>query len=452
RWYFNPRTRELDDNFVEIAEMMRVINNVSLLDTDLENIMDVEQFLRMYAARCAHDDWDTISIGNGQNAYFYYAPIEGRFKLLPWDMDHSWGNASARLYPDADGSFSRVLQRPKFRRMYLAILDEMLNGRGSQPGYWSAGEMVTKVLDRNTAAVGADGVANANAIRSFINSRRGLLLGELPAAVGFAITTNSGRDFTVDTGYADIEGNAWVDVYTIAVGDQAATPTWLSTTRWRVRVDLDVGANELDFLAFDVEGQLIGSDQITVTTTFGWEAPEITGVEPPSAMPGESVVISGDEFHDGIEVFFGETAAAGVEFDEGDDPLRLSAEVPLLPPGTVELAVENTDGRRSAPFPFTILALPPQFTRGDVNLDGLVDISDPIRLLLHLFGGLEASCRDAGDADNDEVLNVTDAIYLLDFLFRDGAAPSAPFPGYGEDPDGEEPLDCQSGIDIFAGW
>ena len=84
-----------------------------------------------------------------------------------------------------------------------------------------------------------------------------------------------------------------------------------------------------------------------------------------------------------------------------------------------------------------------------MNLDRVVDISDPIRLLGYLFGELEAGCLDAADADNNELLEVTDAIAILNFLFKEGAAPPEPFPAIGLDEDAEGPLDCQEGFDPF---
>jgi hypothetical protein len=69
------------------------------------------------------------------------------------------------------------------------------------------------------------------------------------------------------------------------------------------------------------------------------------------------------------------------------------------------------------------------FMRGDVNLDGRVDISDPIRLLGFQFLGVASiPCLDAADANDDGRLigEVTDAIFLLNYLFRSG--PTTPPP------------------------
>ncbi len=83
------------------------------------------------------------------------------------------------------------------------------------------------------------------------------------------------------------------------------------------------------------------------------------------------------------------------------------------------------------------------FIRGDFNLYGRVDIGDPVRILLHLFVGKPAECEDAGDLDDNEVLDISDVLFELFFLFRRGVAPLEPYPEAGEDPGGEGPLGCE---------
>jgi IPT/TIG domain-containing protein len=74
------------------------------------------------------------------------------------------------------------------------------------------------------------------------------------------------------------------------------------------------------------------------------------------------------------------------------------------------------------------------FIRGDANSDGVVDISDAVTILAYLFtGGDKPTCIDAVDADDSGLLDITDAIYLLGFLFMGGPAPPAPYPLPGKD-------------------
>ena len=90
----------------------------------------------------------------------------------------------------------------------------------------------------------------------------------------------------------------------------------------------------------------------------------------------------------------------------------------------------------------------PVFLRADFSVDGNVNTTDIVQLLLHLFKGREARCRVAGDTNDDESLNIADAIFLVDFLFRRGPPPAAPFPLPGTDPGGIDPLGCEQRLGL----
>lgn len=80
---------------------------------------------------------------------------------------------------------------------------------------------------------------------------------------------------------------------------------------------------------------------------------------------------------------------------------------------------------------------PPEnlFIRGDVDLNGAVNLADPIFHLNYTFlGGPLPECEDAGDANDDGSSDITDAIYLLTFLFLDAPQPWPPYPTPGTDP------------------
>ena len=86
----------------------------------------------------------------------------------------------------------------------------------------------------------------------------------------------------------------------------------------------------------------------------------------------------------------------------------------------------------------------PRFRRGDGNADGKVDISDPIRVLLHLFvDGAPLACQKSADADDSGAVDLADAVYGLDHLFTSGSAPPAPGPACGVDPTDDE-LGCEA--------
>lgn len=66
------------------------------------------------------------------------------------------------------------------------------------------------------------------------------------------------------------------------------------------------------------------------------------------------------------------------------------------------------------------------FTRGEANGDTVVNIADAVFLLLHLFGGEQLLCQDAGDSNDDGSVNVADPVFLLNWLFASGSPQPPP--------------------------
>ncbi len=65
-----------------------------------------------------------------------------------------------------------------------------------------------------------------------------------------------------------------------------------------------------------------------------------------------------------------------------------------------------------------------EFTRGDANGDGVITISDAVFLLNYLFrGGSAPDPMAAGDANSDTQIDLEDAVYLLNYLFKGGPPP-----------------------------
>lgn len=89
------------------------------------------------------------------------------------------------------------------------------------------------------------------------------------------------------------------------------------------------------------------------------------------------------------------------------------------------------------------VAMPGEFIRGDSNDDSVVDMSDAIQTLSWLFSGAEAPrCMDGADANDDGVVDMSDAISTLGFLFQGNPKQLLqPFPDFGLDPTSDN-LQC----------
>ena len=86
------------------------------------------------------------------------------------------------------------------------------------------------------------------------------------------------------------------------------------------------------------------------------------------------------------------------------------------------------------------------FVRGDADDNGLLNLTDAIFSLNYLFvGGVEPTCFDSADSDNNGSIQLTDGIFTLMFLFNGGDAPPAPGTECGEDPaDPADEIGCDT--------
>jgi len=86
----------------------------------------------------------------------------------------------------------------------------------------------------------------------------------------------------------------------------------------------------------------------------------------------------------------------------------------------------------------------PAFIRGDPDGNGAVQLTDGIFILNFLFlGGDSPGCFEAADADDNGSIQMTDGIYILNFLFLGGAAMPAPHPDCGANGEDDEGPGCE---------
>ena len=112
----------------------------------------------------------------------------------------------------------------------------------------------------------------------------------------------------------------------------------------------------------------------------------------------------------------------------------------------VRMDNRGTDYEDISDEDFTVVepSLTSVFMRGNADGQGALNITDGIFILNFLFlGGPEPSCLDAADTDDNGSLNISDAVAVFNFLFLGGAEPPAPGPiDCGPDPTTEDELNC----------
>jgi len=77
----------------------------------------------------------------------------------------------------------------------------------------------------------------------------------------------------------------------------------------------------------------------------------------------------------------------------------------------------------------------PYYVCGDANGDAVVNVSDAVGIINYIFvGGVSPEPFKAGDSNCDETINVSDAVWIINYVFMGGNEPC--------DSDGDGIPDC----------
>jgi hypothetical protein len=285
RWSWNKRSnRGLDDNYSNLFTLVDAVNTpgTDAYTKAVETVMDVEQWMRTFMLRRLAGDWDGYGYERGKNTWTY-KPERDRWKLLPWDLDFSLGGGSRSpthglFSPAEDPTVARMYNHPPFRRTYLRAFHDAIEGP------FQAGAMFP-VLDEMYATFAANQiqVSGPGVIKNWVAARRTYVLDQLNAvAATFAITSNSGNDFSTAQQLLALEGTAPVAIKTITVNGHPYPITWTGVTTWRISLPLLPGANLLLVAGWDSLDQPVPGAAQSITVTY-------TG---PGAAAGDHLVIN----------------------------------------------------------------------------------------------------------------------------------------------------------------
>jgi len=192
RWGFEKRSHRENDNWQHLFDFAVAMNTSSTLsryEETIESVIHPAHFAAVLAIRHAVGDWDSYGYDRGKNNVFYYALPEGKWYLLPWDIDFTLGSgrgANTNLFSMNSGQFPEVYQfvhYPKYEAMYWDALEEMVNGPW-QTSYGTSDPPTAfdRFLDDAADVLVAEGFGDRwrNQIKQFVRSRRNYILSRLP--------------------------------------------------------------------------------------------------------------------------------------------------------------------------------------------------------------------------------------------------------------------------------
>ena len=222
--------------------------------------LDVDQWLRSFAAQVLCGIGDNYSSGSQHNALFYIRPADGKMMYFPWDMDFSFNRGTtSSLTPNSDLS-KLIGASPAYERAYYGHLKDIIESSFNT-------RYMTAWANHYSCFLPTE---NLTGFLSYINGRRNHALNTINSAVAevpFRISTADGT--TTNQSSITLRGDGWVDVRRIRIAG-ATEPldlTWTDDNSWQASVPVSPGPNNIALEAIGFDGNVIDEETISITGT-----------------------------------------------------------------------------------------------------------------------------------------------------------------------------------------
>lgn len=275
--YETRRTPDSASNFTNVYAIVDAASasGASNYVAGLENLADMENWMRVFAANHAAANRDSFGATTAQNLYGYVSPGGTKYSLLMWDMniclDHGAWSPGQNLFliNAADLNLTNIYLCPEFRRMYWRALEELVHG----PLDVNNTSPLCYAKYNAFVADGLSGIETPDAMLAWIGQAQTSIASQLAAVNATAFVVNSPLVNT-NLGTAFLSGLAPVNVKTISINGIAYTVTWTTLTNWTLSLPLQPGTNVLNLAGLDIHGQPIaGAAAIVVAVNAGSTPP-----------------------------------------------------------------------------------------------------------------------------------------------------------------------------------
>ena len=260
------RTADSDNDFAAPYALVDAANSYGTPNyvASMENLADMENWMRVFAANHAAANRDSFGATTEQNLYGYIGTLGTKYSLLMFDfnicLDHgAWGPGQDLFLVNGDDPYTAdIYSNPTFLRMYWRALQELVNGPLTLAN-------TAPLCDAKYNAFVANGlsVEDPNAgMLPWIASAGTSIASQLAAvnATSFTVT-----GVTTNNNVAYVTGTAPVNVATVWINGVAYPLTWTTLTNWTITLPLASGTNQLSVVGVDRNGQPITGDSNSVS-------------------------------------------------------------------------------------------------------------------------------------------------------------------------------------------
>jgi len=264
------RTPGSDSDFTNIFSLVDAANSPASPNyvANLENMANMENWMRVFAANHAAGNWDSFGAQNAQNLYGYVGTLGTKYSLLMWDFNIVIGNSGSwgpgqNLFTinSQDPNMMAIYSNPTFLRMYWRALQDLVNGPLNVA---NSGPLLVDKYNAFTE----NGLSVENPtvnIEPWLSQAQSSIAAQLAAvnATNFAVSA-----VTTSNNVAYVTGEAPVNVDTVWINGAAYPVTWTTLTNWVAAIPLANRTNSLTVVAVGQNNLPITGESNTLSVVY----------------------------------------------------------------------------------------------------------------------------------------------------------------------------------------
>ncbi len=254
------RSRETEYDYSSFTTWVSKVGTNSFTREEIERTTDIDMMAANAVVRGWCDDWDTLTRNRGKNGYFLRRYSDGKWMLIQWDSDLTFGNSGAAFFGNLSG-VRNFFDKSYVRQRVNYYLGKMINE------YAATGPRLQAWFDCEEDASSSYS-SNEGTYTGWHNSRRSRAQSEIGNALNTSFSI-SGSSTTTSADTINLSGNSSYRAFAVRVaGHPEAQWNFSSQTAWSLSgIQLRQGSNVLTVQAIDAEGNVVGSDTYTVNKT-----------------------------------------------------------------------------------------------------------------------------------------------------------------------------------------
>lgn len=258
------RSMESEYDYTAFMSWAEKVGGNTFTRNEIERMADIDLMAANAVVRGWCADWDTLTLDRGKNGYFLRRHSDGKWMLVQWDSDNTFGRQDQSFFGNLPG-IRNFYDKPYVRQRvnyYLGRMVDDYTANSSRLAAWFQVEESASGSYSNN--VGTYTSWNSNRVSRANSEINGGAL-----AANFSVTTGGGSSTSTSADTIDLAGTSGYEAFEISVaGHPEAEWEFSSQTGWSLTgIQLQEGVNSLAVSSLDSSGEIVSTQNFTVNKT-----------------------------------------------------------------------------------------------------------------------------------------------------------------------------------------